>query len=115
MGWEVEQASTLGFAALLGPLPIASCGGQGTVGACVQFLLYFLPFAASYWGCSSSFSRIKATGLGQASDLGYFLAGVTLKICCSVSKSGSFRFLGLDFLRKGDSGLWAMTTLTFPK
>lgn len=85
------------------------------MGTCVQFLLYLLPFVASYQGHSSSFSRFKATGLGQASDQGCFLTRVTLKICCYVSKSVSFRFLGLDFLRRGDSGLWATTTLTFPK
>lgn len=85
------------------------------MGICVQFLLYLLHFADIYWGHSSFFYRIKATGLGLASDQGCFLAGVTLKICCSASKSGTFRSLGLYFLRRGDSGLWDTTTLTFPK
>lgn len=53
------------------------------VGVCLYFLLYLLPFDASYWGDwgdSSSFSSPKATGLGQASGQGCFLARVTLGI-----------------------------------
>lgn len=95
-GLEVKQVSTSGFAALLHQLPITNFFFRA-LGICLHFLLYLLPFAASYWGDSSSFSRTKATELGQASGQGCCLARVTLRLCCSVSNSGPFRSLGLVF------------------
>lgn len=93
-----------GFAALLAQLPTAIW--FGAVGICLHSLLYLPPFAASLWGNSSSISRTEATGLGQASGHGCFLASITLGICCSASGFGPFRSLGLRFVRRGDGGLW---------
>lgn len=100
-----------GFATLLSQLPIASW--FGAVGICLHSLLYLLPFAASLWGNSYSISRTEATGLGQASGHGCFLAGITLGICCSAPGFGPFRSLGLRFVRRGDGGLWPPTLSRF--
>lgn len=89
----MEQVSTSGFAALLCQLPITNF--FRALGICLHFLLYLLPFAAGYWGDSSSFSRTKATELGQASDQDCFLARVTLRLGCSVSNSRPFSSLDL--------------------
>lgn len=104
LGLEVEQVSTLGFAALLHQLPITNFFFFfRALGICLHFLLYLLPFAASYWGDSSFFSRTKATELGQASGSGLLFSqghSEALLLCVQL---WTFQVLGSGFLRKGDT------------
>lgn len=96
-GYGVGGAA--GFAALLGQLPIINL--LRAVRICLHSLLYLLPFAASHWGNSSSFSRTMATGLGQASQQGCFLARVTLRDLLLCVQVWTFQILGSGFYEEG--------------